>query len=76
VIAAIAVIVRRRSGSGVDDWDSLAEDSYSRASQSATRAADAAKDSVSKATDTAKESVSKAADAAKVSKATDAAKNA
>ena len=53
VIAAVAVIMRRRSGSGVDDWDSLAEDSYSRASQSASRAADAAKDSASKATDAA-----------------------
>ena len=53
MIAAIAVIMRRRSGSGVDDWDSLAEDSYSRASQTASRAADAAKDSVSKATDAA-----------------------
>ena len=53
MIAAVAVIMRRRSGSGVDDWDSLAEDSYSRASQTASRAADAAKDSVSKATDAA-----------------------
>ena len=53
IIAAVAVIVRRRSGSGVDDWDSLAEESYSRASQTASRAADAAKDSVSKATDAA-----------------------
>jgi hypothetical protein len=53
MVAAVAVIMRRRSGSGVDDWDSLAEDSYSRASQSASRAADAAKDSVSKATDAA-----------------------
>lgn len=55
VIAAIAVIVRRRSGSGVDDWDSLAEDSYSRAPQSASRVADAAKESVSKAADAAKD---------------------
>jgi hypothetical protein len=46
MIAAVAIIMRRRSGSGVDDWESLAEDSYSRASQSASRAADAAKDSV------------------------------
>jgi uncharacterized protein (UPF0333 family) len=53
VIAAVAVIIKRRSGSGVEDWDSLAEDSYSRASQSVSSAADAAKDSVSKATDAA-----------------------
>jgi len=53
MIAAVAIIMRRRSGSGVDDWDSLAEDSYSRAAQTASRAADAAKDSVSKATDAA-----------------------
>ena len=53
VIAAVAIIMRRRSGSGVDDWDSLPEDSYSRASQSASRAADAANESVSKATDAA-----------------------
>jgi uncharacterized protein (UPF0333 family) len=53
VIAAVAVIMKRRSGSGVEDWDSLAEDSYSRASQSVSSAADAAKDSVSKATDAA-----------------------
>jgi hypothetical protein len=53
VIAAVAVIMRRRSGSGVDDWDSLAEDSYSRASQSAPRGADAANESVLEATDAA-----------------------
>ena len=53
MIAAVAIIMRRRSGSGVDDWESLAEDSYSRASQSASKAADAAKDSVSKTTDAA-----------------------
>jgi hypothetical protein len=53
MIAAVAIIMRRRSGSGVDDWDSLAEDSYNRASQSASSAADVVKDSVSKATDAA-----------------------
>jgi hypothetical protein len=44
VIAAIAVISRRRSGSGVDEWDSLAAgDSYAQASKAAAKA-DAAKD--------------------------------
>jgi hypothetical protein len=44
VIAAIAVISRRRSGSGVDEWDSLA-----------TKATEAAKDTAKKATDAAKD---------------------
>lgn len=62
VIAVIAVVVKRRSGSGVDEWDSFARDAYSGASESVSKAADAATEPVSKATDAAKESISKSAD--------------
>ena len=54
VIAAIAVISRRRSGSGVDEWDSLA-----------TEATDAAKDASAKATDATKDAATKATEATK-----------
>ena len=48
MIAAVAVIMRRRSSSGVDDWDSLAEDSSPvqagwRARRSAWRTAEFAR---------------------------------
>ena len=56
VIAAIAVIARRRSGSGVDEWGSFAgEDLYAQASKAATKATDAASKAASKATDAAKD---------------------
>ena len=57
VIAAIAVISRRRSGSGVDGWDPLAaDDSFAQtAKDAATKAADAAKGAATKATDAAKD---------------------
>ena len=43
VIAAVAVI-RRRSGSGVDEWDSFAaDDVYAQASMTTAKATDAAK---------------------------------
>jgi hypothetical protein len=66
VIAAIAFIVRRRSGSGIDEWDSRSSnDWYAQASTAATTLTDAAKDAASKATDAAKDAASKATDAAK-----------
>jgi hypothetical protein len=44
-IAVIAVFSRRRSGSGIDEWDSFAPgDSYAQASKAAEKATDAAKD--------------------------------
>ena len=49
VIAAIAVISRRRSRSGVDEWDSFASDPYAKASKAAGKATDAAKDAATKA---------------------------
>ena len=85
VIAAIAVI-KRRSGSGVDEWDSFAaDDVYAQASKTTAKATDAvkdvastttraAKDAATKATDAAKDAAAKAKDAA--AKATDAAKDA
>ncbi len=79
VIAAIAIIVRRRSDSGVEEWDSLASnDWYAQASSAASKATDAAKDAASKATRAAKDAASKTTEAAKdvASKATDAAKDA
>lgn len=78
VIAVVALIARRRSGSGVDEWDSFAADPYSRATDSVSKAIDTATDSVSKAADAAKESVSDAADEVQTSasKAADAAKKA
>ena len=78
VIAAIAVM-RRRSGSGVDEWDSFsADDSSAPVSNAATKATDAAKDAAVKATDAAKDAAVKATDAAKdaATKANEAAKDA
>ena len=76
VIAAIAVI-KRRSGSGADEWDSFAAgDTWG--SKSVAKATDAAKDTAAKATDAAKDAAAKATDAAKgaVTTATKAAKDA
>jgi hypothetical protein len=65
-IAAIAVISRRRSGSGRDEWDSFAAgDSYAQAPKAAAKATDAAKEVTAKARDAAKEVTAKARDAAK-----------
>src|SRR5215216_2355194 len=78
VIAAIAVI-RRRSGSGVDEWDSFAaDDVYAQASMTTAKTSDAAKAATAKAADAAKEAATTATKAAKnaAAKATDAAKNA
>jgi hypothetical protein len=78
VIAAIAVI-RRRSGSGDDGWDSFAaDDVYAQASKADTKATDAAKDAATTATRAAKDTAVKATDAVKDAavKATDAAKDA
>jgi hypothetical protein len=78
VIAAIAVI-RRRSGSGDDGWDSFAaDDVYAQASKTATKATDAAKDAGATATRAAKDAAVKATDVAKdaAAKANQAAKDA
>ena len=56
VIAAITVISRRRSSSGVDEWDSFAaDDVYAQASKSVTKATDAAKDATAKANEAVKD---------------------
>jgi hypothetical protein len=78
-IAAIAFISRRRSGSGVDEWDSFAAgDPYAQPSKTVARATDAAKDAAATATKAAKDAATKVTDAAKnaATKATDAAKDA
>jgi gas vesicle protein len=78
VIAAIAVI-KRRSGSGVDEWDSFAaDDVYAQGSTTTARATDAVKDAAPKATDATKDAATTATKAAKeaTSKTTDAAKDA
>ena len=78
VIAAIAVI-KRRSSSGVDEWDSFtADDSYRQASNAAAKATDAVKDAATTATKAAKDAAAKATDAAKeaATTATKAAKDA
>jgi gas vesicle protein len=89
VIAAIAVI-RRRSGSGVDEWDSFAaDDVYAQASRTTANATDAVKGAATTATTAAKDATTKTADAARdaattatrsakdaTTKATDAAKDA
>ena len=78
VIAAIAVI-KRRSGSGVDEWDSFAAgDSYEQPPRAAAKTTDAVKDAAAKATDTAKDAATTTTKAAKdaATKATEAAKDA
>jgi hypothetical protein len=55
VIAVIAVN-KRRSSSGVDEWDSFTvDDSYAQASNAAAKATDAAKDAATKANEAAKD---------------------
>jgi len=77
VIAAVAVM-KRRSGSGVDDeWDSFdAGDSYGQASNAAGTATDAAKDAATTATKAVKDAATTATKAVKdaAAKATEAAK--
>lgn len=78
VLAAIAVM-KRRSSSGVDEWDSFAaDDRYAQASKATLSATDAAKDAAVTATKAAKDAVAKATDAAKdaATKANEAAKDA
>ena len=78
VIAAIALIIRKRSGSDVDEWNSFAEDAYTRASTSVTKLSDSATDAVSKVADTAKDEAAKGSGAASgtATKVSDAAKKA
>ena len=65
-VAAIAFIARRRSGSGVDEWDSpAAEDAYAQASRAASKVTDAAKEAATTTKDAAKDAASKGTDAAK-----------
>lgn len=76
VIAAIAVI-KRRSGSGVDEWDSFAAgDAYGEASKPAAKATDAGKDAATTATKAVKDAANTATKAVKdaAAKATEAAK--
>jgi cytoskeletal protein RodZ len=70
VIAAIAVI-KRRSGSGIDEWDSFAaDDVYAQASRTTANAADAVKGAATTATSAAKDATTKTADAARDAAAT------
>ena len=70
-IAAIAYIARRRSGTGVDEWDSFsADDSYTRASKAVAKATDAAKDAATTASKAAKDAAATATGAAKDAAAT------
>lgn len=84
-IAAIALIVRKRSGSDVDEWDSFADDTFSRASTTAGKISDTVGEAASQVSDTAKKAASKVSDAASqasdtvkgaASKVSDTAKNA
>jgi len=78
VLAAIAVM-KRRSGSDVEEWDSFAaDDSYSRASMTATKVADAAEDAAATTTNAVKDAASTTTKAAKdaASTATKATKDA
>ena len=65
IAAAVAVILKRRSESDLDEWDSFADDTFSKASDAVSSATDSAKDTVSEASEAAKDAASKAADAAK-----------
>jgi gas vesicle protein len=85
VIAAVALIVRKRSGSDVDEWDSFADDTLSRASTGATKISDTVGEAASQVSDAAKKAASDMSDAASdasgavkeaAGKVSDAAKNA
>jgi hypothetical protein len=78
VIAAIALVARRRAGSRGDEWDAFAEDTFARASDAASTVTDSAKDATSTVADSAKDAASKVADTAKgaASKVSETAKDA
>jgi hypothetical protein len=44
VIAAVGMVMRRRSGAEIDEWRSFGEDSLSRAQDAVTEATDSATD--------------------------------
>lgn len=78
-VLAVIAVMKRRSGSEVDEWDSFATgDPYTQARDTAMKATDAVKDAAVKATDAAKGAASTATKAAKdaAAKATGAAKDA
>jgi gas vesicle protein len=88
VIAAIALVVRKRSRSGADQWDTFAEDTFARASTSVSKVSDAARDATADVSDTVKDATADVSDTAKdtaskvsktakdaASKASDAAKD-
>jgi hypothetical protein len=65
-IAVIALVARKRSGSGVDEWDSFtASDSYGQASNAAGRATNAVKDAATTATNAVKDAATTATNAVK-----------
>jgi hypothetical protein len=78
VIAAIALVARKRAGSRGDEWDTFAEDTFARASDATSQVTDSAKDAASTVTDTAKDAASKVTDSTKgaASKVSDTAKDA
>lgn len=78
VVAAIALIVRKRAASDPEQWDSFAGDTYARASETASKMSDSAKDTVSKLSESAKDVASDVSDTAKdtASKVSDTAKDA
>ncbi len=61
VIAAIAMVMKRRSGSSADDWDAFVEESPARAST----VSETARDQAAKVSQTAKDAASKVVDATK-----------
>ena len=77
-IAVIALIMRKRSGSADNEWDSFAEDTWTRASTSATKVPDAVEGAASDASDATKDAASKMSQASKdaASKMSEASKDA
>ncbi len=57
VIAAVTVVMRRRSGSELDEWESTVEDTFSSASDAASETVEAATDAASKAAGDARDAV-------------------
>jgi hypothetical protein len=77
-IAVVALLMRRRSESGRDEWDSFGEESFSAMREAATTAGDATEQATSEITKAAKDATSEVTKAAKdaASKAVESAKDA
>ena len=58
VIGVVAMVMRRRSGSDIDEWRSFADDAVAQAKDTAVEAADSAKEIADTAADAVEDATS------------------